>query len=330
MNESPIKDKRILVTGGAGVIGRELLKLLILQGGNILSADRCALPKGDWREVHHIQKDLAEESLDELRDFHPQMVFHLAAAFERSAETPEFWRTNWRDNVLLSHRITQLAKEMPSVETFVFASSYLIYSPALYLSEILRNDVTSLKEDDPIEPRNLCGAAKYYTEREINFVKGILNRSFRTVHARIFRVYGCGSRDVISRWVRAALLGKEIEIYNKENRFDFIFARDVAEGLLKLSEAPDAEGPVNLGSGVARSIQEVLALLPGLQSRPLQISDLGNKESFEASCANLMRLKHLTGWAPSIDLARGIKIVTEFEKNRAIAEIAREEENIEK
>lgn len=316
MNASPMESKRILVTGGAGVIGRELLRMLIMRGATILSVDRRALPDGDWQRVSHIEKDLADGSLDEVREFQPQIVFHLAAAFERSSESPEFWSVNWRDNVLLSHRVVQLAAELSSTETFVFASSYLAYWPTPYLSETLRPDAVCLKEEDPIGPRNLCGAAKYYTERELSFVKAVLDRSFRTIHARIFRVFGCGSQDVISRWTRAALRGKGIEVYNKDNRFDFIFARDVAEGLARLSETPNAEGPVNLGSGVARSIRELIAALTSSCPLPLKISDAGVREPFEASCADMVRFKQLTGWAPAIDLRNGIRMVAEFEEGR--------------
>ena len=315
MKESLIKDKRVLVTGGAGVIGRELLKLLIGKGASILSVDRQPLPKGDWAGVLHIQKDLAKDSLDELHDFQPQIIFHLAASFERSKESPEFWDINWHDNVLLSHRIVDLAKEMPDLEVLVFASSYLVYSPSLYLSPSFR-DVTYLKEDDHIVPRNLCGAAKYYTEKEIEFVKEVFNLSFRAIHARIFRVFGCGSRDVISRWIRAALSDQEIEVYNRQNRFDFIFAADVAEGLLKLVENSNAYGSINLGSGAARSIQEVLDCI-GENISQLRIRDLGIKEPFEASCADLTRLKQMTGWTPPTRLEEGIKMIIEFEQNSA-------------
>jgi carbamoyl-phosphate synthase large subunit len=322
---SSIKGKRVIVTGGAGVIGRELLKLLIEKGVSIVSVDRYPLPKGDWSGVSHVQKDLATDSLDELRDFQPQIIFHLAAAFEKSKESPEFWNTNWHDNIVLSHRIAGLTKELPNLEVFLLASSYLVYSPSLYLSPSLPDDVVYLKEDDFIAPRNLCGAAKYYTEGEIEFVKGGLNPSLRTVYARIFRVYGCGSRDVISRWARAALFGQGIEVYNKQNRFDFVFARDVAEGLLRLAQSHDAEGPVNLGSGVTRSIQDILNLLvecvPMAQSR---IQELGTREPFEASCADLTRLRRLTGWVPSTELEEGIKIIIDFEHGIAGQEIAYE------
>lgn len=325
MAQVSLKDRKVLVTGGAGVIGRELLTRLIKKSAKILSLDRYPLPEENEDGVFHIQRDLAADGLNEVCDFQPQIVFHLAAAFERSEESSEFWSINWRDNVMLSHRIVELIKDMPDLEVFVFASSYLIYLPSLYLSTSLRDEAVCLQEDDLIAPRNLCGAAKYYTEREINFVRDTLNPSLRTVHARIFRVYGCDSRDVISRWVRAALSGQEMEVYNRQNRFDFIFAGDVAEGLLRLAESPDASGPVNLGSGVARSIQDVLiSVAKYVSPAKSRVKDLGTREYFEVSCANLARLKQLTGWVPAVDLKKGIEIIVEFEKRRARQETAYE------
>lgn len=315
MKRNSVRGKRAIVTGGAGVIGRELLKLLIKKRASILSVDRNPLSEDNWDGVAHIQRDLAADSLDELRDFEPQIIFHLAAAFERSKESPAFWKTNWHDNALLSHRIVELAQETASLEACVFASSYLIYSPSLYLSSVLQDNVVCLKEKDPVEPRNLTGAAKYYTERELEFVREFARPSLRGVYARIFRVYGCGSKDVISRWIRDALSSKVIEVYNKENRFDFIYAGDVAEGLLRLAENPDAQGPINLGSGIAWSIQELLAILAEHGStKTMKIQDLGKTEHFEASYADLTRLKQLTGWIPTTDFRKGINILVKSEQ----------------
>ncbi len=315
--KSLLKNKRVLVTGGAGVIGRELLKLLIKEEANVLSVDRSPLREQDWRGILHLQKDLAVDPMVDLRDFQPQIVFHLAAAFERSKESPEFWDTNWHDNVVLSHRIIDLLKEAPDLEAMVFASSYLVYSPSLYLSPSWRDEAIFLKEDDPVAPRNLCGAAKFYTEREIDFVKEVLNPSLRIAHARIFRVYGCGSKDVISRWIRAALSGQQLEVFNAPNRFDYIFAGDVAEGLLRLAGISEDAGSINLGTGRARSVQEVLSILaeriPTVKSK---IRDHGLQDHLEASCADTTKLKQLTGWTPTIDLEKGMRSVIEFEEKR--------------
>ena len=58
----------------------------------------------------------------------------------------------------------------------------------------------------------------------------------------------------MSRWVRAALDGEPIAVYHAENRFDYIFSADVAEGLVRLSVSPRAAGIINLGSGNARPV----------------------------------------------------------------------------
>jgi nucleoside-diphosphate-sugar epimerase len=315
---SSVKGKRVIVTGGAGIIGRELLKRLGQQGASVFSVDRMPLPDGEWPGVTHLQQDLATAVLDELRGFQPQIIMHLAAAFERSEESPEFWETNWHDNTLLSHRIADMTMDMAGLETFVFASSYLNYAPSLYMMPEPTGDTAYLKESDTVSPRNVCGASKYYTERELKFIKDVYRPSLRTLSARIYRVYGCGSKDVISRWVRAALAGDTIEVYNRENRFDYIYAGDVAEGLLRLAESAEAEGPVNLGSGRARSVAEVLDILAKLlpESRE-KMKDLGSQAPFEASCADLAMLKRYCEWSPPTSLEDGIKTLTAYEQNRA-------------
>ncbi len=261
VNKYLLKNNRILVTGGAGVIGLQLLKILCEKDVEILSIDRYPLPNDKYEKVIHLQKDLSKNDLSEIKKFKPNIIFHLAASFERSKESSEFFNKNWRDNILANHKILDIVKSIPDLKVFVFASSYLVYSPKLYLSKSVKENVKCLKEEDLKEPRNITGAAKFYTEKEIDFVKEYFNPQLRTIYARIYRVYGCGSNDVISRWIRDILMGKPIKVYNKQNRFDFIFSSDVAKGLVKLTESSIEEGPVNLGSGKARSISEVLKVL---------------------------------------------------------------------
>jgi len=143
-----ISNKRVLVTGGAGVIGQELIRLLVPKRAHILSIDRFPLPEM-FDSVSHLQKDLSTDRLDEILDFHPQLIFHLAAAFERSKESQGFWPVNWTDNIILSHRILDVAKHIGGLETFVFASSYLVYSPLLYLSKTIPQQAVCINENDP-------------------------------------------------------------------------------------------------------------------------------------------------------------------------------------
>ena len=309
--------KRVAVTGAAGVIGRELLFRLVDQGTEILSLDRVPLAAELASRVNHVQVDLAFGGMEEISKFEPDIVYHLAAAFERSVEEPEFWDANFNDNILVSHRLHELLRNLSGVSTYVFASSYLLYQPELYLFDRPPGAPRKLKESDPLSPRNLCGSAKYYAEREITFLRNVDQLPLRSVSARIYRVYGRGSRDVISRWVRALLQGRSIEIYNPENAFDYVFASDVAEGLMRLAGTPAAQGPVNLATGRARSIQEVVEIVKGyVNQRNVSLHWMGSTSPFEASAADTSRLKTLTGWVPQTDLENGVKEVIQFERTR--------------
>jgi carbamoyl-phosphate synthase large subunit len=306
----------VLVTGGAGVIAGELLAQLSRVGATVLSVDHLPLaapPAG----VEHLQGDLAKMDLEPLATFGPEHVLHLAATFERSHESPEFWAENWNDNVVASHRITELAERSGGIETFTFASSYLVYDPRQYLREAAPTAAFSLDEEARLLPRNLCGAAKLYAEAEIEFQRRVRGLGFRSVRARIYRVYGRGSRDVVSRWVRAALAGEPIDVYHSENRFDYVFAGDVAEGLLRLVAAPAAEGVVNLASGRARPVSDVIAAIEAATGRRITARSRDVDEPFEASQADVTRLRALTGWAPDTSLEDGVRLLVDFERGRA-------------
>ena len=106
-----------------------------------------------------------------------------------------------------------------------------------------------------------------------------------------------------------------------ENRFDYIFSRDVAEGLAVLAEREGAQGVINLGSGNARSIQDAIKILAASTGRKLKLQYKAGSELFERSCADLAKLKKVTGWAPPTNLEEGIKRIVDFEQKKAGAYI---------
>ena len=188
----------------------------------------------------------------------PHVLIHLAATFERSVETPDFWQENYQHNVQLSHHLCDVFAATRA-RKLIFASSYLVYDPRLYLYPDAQSGARPLVETDAVDPRNLCGAAKYFHEHELQFMaRSLPDRDF--INARIFRGYGRGSRDVISRWVRELLLNRPIDVYRSEGMFDFIYADDSAEALLRLVRVT-GNHTVNVATGRARRVAEVLDVL---------------------------------------------------------------------
>ena len=309
------KNKKVIITGGAGVIGQALIEKLLEKGAIIRCFDIVPKPSDFSQGVEYSQGDLAELNPLEFTSFDPNAIFHLAATFERTEEDADFWEFNFNNNVLLSHKVIDASKFCKNLKKFVFASSYLVYDEKLYLSE-KPGDAVALKEDSAKNPRNICGAAKYYTEKELEFIDNFEECAFSKISARIFRVYGRNSRDFISRSVRAALNKEPIDLFLKENSFDYIFADDVAEGLIRLAESEIDKGILNLGTGKSRKIKDAMIAIQK-EFPDLKINEKEKKQGlYEESLADMNEFEKATGWVPETDLEKGIEKLIQYEVSK--------------
>lgn len=309
------KDKRVFVSGGAGVIGNVLVDKLYKQGAKVFVGDLKSKPAHWPKEITYRQGDLNYITLEELEHFDPQFFFHLAATFERSIETYNFWDENYQHNIKLSHHLITCLKDSKSLKKVVFASSYLIYNPELYSFTHPAEQPVRLREDAPIYPRNLTGVAKLLHEVELHFLSEANLQKCEIAIARIYRSYGKNSRDVISRWIGSLIKGESLNVYGKEGMFDYIYADEVAEGLIKIATNP-VTGIVNLGRGRARRVEEVLRILKNYFP-DMKIVETATEIPFEASEANMERCKALTRWTPGKDLEDVIPEIIEYQKSHS-------------
>ena len=315
--------KRLFISGGAGVIGQEMVRRLATLPADIqvLVGDIKPRPADFPARFQYRQGDLNFLTEQEIGAFGPDLFIHLAATFERSTETYGFWEENFQHNVLLSHHLMTVQKDLPSLRRVVFASSYLIYDPALYNFAEVPAQARSLREDDPILPRNLTGMAKLAHEIELRFLQTFRAGQFSTVCPRIYRGYGRNGRDITSRWVRMLLAGEEITVYGAESYFDYLYAADTAEGLLRLAAAETVAGIINLGTGRARRVSDVVEVLqqnfPGLRARYVA-SDI----PFEASEADMTLWSSRIDWLPPTTLEVAIPEIIAYERARAAAPAA--------
>lgn len=309
-----MNSKRIFISGGAGVIGLEMIPRLVKRGATVIVGDLKSRPKEFAPSVIYRQGDLNTLTSEELSQYDPHVFIHLAATFERSAESYEFWGENYWHNVHLSHHLMTLVKDLKSLQRVIFASSYLIYDPALYQFGEVTDNAVDLCESDPVLPRNLVGAAKFSHEIELRFIDQFRSGQFTTACARIFRGYGRNSRDVISRWVRDLLKGKSITVYRPEGLFDYIYAADSAEGLIRLAECGE-QGIINLGTGRARRVQDVVDILR--QHFPEMVANIVDSDiPFEASQADMNHYQSSVGWRPAYSLETAIPEIIEYERQK--------------
>jgi len=308
-----LKGKRVFISGGNGVIGKELVDLLFKEGAILFVGDLKPRPLSWSSKIKYRQGDLNYITKEELEDFAPEYFFHLAATFERSVETYDFWYENHKHNTSLGTHLMTVLKDSPTLKKIINCSSYLIYDPKLYYFETPSQEAYSLKEDDPIYPRNLTGVAKLQHEIELRFLEGFNSEKYKSVSARIYRSYGKNSRDIVSRWIRMLLNNETLTVYKKEGLFDYVFAGDVAEGLLRLAATKEAEGVFNLATGKAQPVSRILEVLkkyfPEMKTIEKDI-DI----PYEGSEANMDKYEKVMGWKPQHTFADTIPHMIEFEK----------------
>lgn len=316
-------DKIILVTGSSGLIGTDLvINLLDLKIKKIICVDLKKKPKQfENNKIEYYQKDVNDLDIEFMKKLNPEIIFHLAATFERTKETLEFWKESFENNVKLSNHVGTICKNLPNLERVVFTSSYLIYNSYLYTFDKPQINPVIINEDTPILPRNICGAAKLLHEVELNYFSHFEDFKFTCVTPRIFRVFGpgeCGrlGGTIINRWINSLLDNEEkpLTVFAKEGIFDYIYSKDIAFSLILLA-ASKHNGVINIGKGEGRKISEVLDILKSHFPR-LKYNEVESNIKYEACQANMDKFFDVTGWKPDTNLEKGIKYCIDIIKSK--------------
>ena len=312
-NLEKLNNKNIFISGGAGIIGKHLVQKLIDINANLLVGDIKKCPKNFIGKVKYLRKDLNKLKKKELKNFKPDVFIHLAATYERTQETKEFFENNFHNNIKLSNYLITIISKIKSIKKIIFASSYLVYSSDLYLNKKNKKPY-KLHETSSLNPRNLIGAAKLYHESELKFLSNFRS-DISITSARIFRGYGLGSRDIISRWIRDLIKKKEINIYGISSSFDFIYCKDTAESILKMINLSHKFKIVNVGFGQSIKINDILKIF-NLEFKNIKKNKVNGNQLIENSCADISFIKKKMKLNLRYSIKKGIREIIEYEKKR--------------
>jgi UDP-glucose 4-epimerase len=288
---------RVLVTGGAGFIGRRVVRALLAAGHPVTVADHAPHPDPAVRSVPGdlCDPEIAARAVTQ----HTGTIIHLAAVTSvlRTVDDPV---SAYRMNVDATARLLELAREN-EVGTFLLASTNAV-----------TGDVggSVITEQTVLRPLTPYGATKAAAEMLLNAYTA--SYGIGGAALRFSNVYGPGmaAKDsFIPRLMRAARDGTGVQVRGDGSmRRDVVHVDDVVQGIFKAWQAGHT-GPLILGSGISVSVNEMVETARRVTGAPIPVEYVpaGGGE-MPAVVLDISAIRAL-GYAPTFDLEAGLATV---------------------
>lgn len=300
---------RVLVTGGAGFIGSQLLLRLLPVSEHITVIDDCStsrrenVPVSDritFHEMSYVNEELLEQVLPGTTH-----IFHLACRnLVMSAENmDDDFHVNLYGGYLLLQKAMHLC---PDLQRFVYTSTASVYGNAEQFPTPENWYQTSVP----------YAASKFSMEHycQVYFRMHQLPISV----LRLSNVYGPGQLTtnpycgVVAKFFEEAELEKPFTIFGDgTNTRDYTYIDDAIDALMAAGVHPEAIGKVfNVGTGVETSVMELAEHIsriagqsePAISWHPKRKVDIVRRRSLDAGL-----LRSTLGWEPQVNLASGLR-----------------------
>lgn len=307
---------KTLVTGGAGFIGSNLVRLLLENGhqvtvlDNLLSGYRNNLDP--FPQVEFFEGDVRDADFLNRCANGVEVIFHLAASVgnTRSIEHPI---DDAEINVLGTLRVLEAARHN-GVRKVVFSSSAGIFGELKTLP---------IREDHPVEPDSPYGATKLCAEK-LCLVYAKLY-SLEAICLRYFNVFGVNQRfdaygNVIPIFAHRMLHGEPVVIFGDgEQTRDFVNVRDVAQANYKAGISRGVSGAFNIASSTRVTINKLVQLMIDASGiHPVVEHGPPRKGDVLHSLADVSAAKKGFGFEPCVTLEEGLKEYMDWAKKEMV------------
>jgi len=294
----------VLVTGGAGFIGSNLVDKLIKDNYKVVMVDDLSTGKSENinKDVIFHKVDISdyETLLNKLSGYSFKYIFHVAAKarIQPSFEHPQKY---FQTNVVGTFNLLEFARKV-NPDKFVFVSSSSIYGD------------TGLEFDAPMaetlgyNPSSHYAYQKMYGELMVKQYHKMYG--LKCIAVRPFNVYGerqlldGAYAAVVGIFLCQAEKGTALTIVGdgKQKR-DFTYVQDIVEGLIKGAQSVIIDGKAyNLGTGNNYSVQELADWISDYQEYvPVR------KGEYDYTLANNLNARTDLGWNPSDDLKEWVE-----------------------
>lgn len=303
--------RRVLVTGGAGFIGSNLVRALLERGDTVRVLDNFAT--GFRENLEGLDVELVEGELRSYERVHNatrgvEIVFHLGAmgSVPRSVQDP---LTSSAVNVEGTLNVLLAARD-EGVRRVVFSSSTSVYGSTRHLPT---------SESEPPDPISPYGVAKLAAERYcVSFSR--VYESFETVVLRYFNVFGPRQSPfsqyaaVVPLFVTAISRGEPVTIFGDgEQSRDFTYVTNVVDATIRGADADGASGHIfNVASGAPVSVSRIADVIGELLDKPVERRFLPPRAGdIRDSWADVSAAREVLGWEPRVSVEEGLRLTVE-------------------
>lgn len=294
---------KVLVTGGAGFIGSNLVRQLLNDDMDVVVLDNLSTGTADNLDdcpVQWVHGDVRDAAIVERAAQGCGTIFHLAAAVgnTRSIADPA---TDSQVNVLGTVNVLEAARKL-AVRKVVYSSSAAIFGEPRALP---------IATDHPTHPDSPYGVSKLAGEKLCQAYTRL--HGLETICLRYFNVYGVNQHfdaygNVIPIFVERLLDDRELVVYGDgcQTR-DFVNVQDVVRANVLAARAREVSGVFNIGSGKAVTIRELTALLQKVAGRSVPIRFVAQRPGdVMNSQADIREAVSILGYRPSVNLTEGL------------------------
>ncbi len=303
-----MRQRTVLVTGGAGFIGSHLVDRYVELGHRVVVVDD--LTTGHLRNLNKAAKfyhtSITQPAVEEIfQREQPQVVNHHAAQISVADSV----RDPLKDaaiNIQGTLRLVELSRSY-GVDRFIFSSSGgTIYGEP---------ERTPCDESHPVNPLSPYALSKFAAEAYLELYRKTFRLNYVTL--RYGNVYGPrqdphGEAGVVAIFIRAMLEGGQPRIFGTgEQERDFVAVSDVVEANMLAMEK--GSGAYNVGTGVGTSINRIFELLKGITGyRWNQVTAPARRNEVFRISLDSSRLRRELGWEPALSLEDGLAATVEY------------------
>jgi nucleoside-diphosphate-sugar epimerase len=304
----------VLITGVSGFLGRHIPRCVLESGASVHTVGRTPWPeKADGVTFHNIDLLSADAAaFEKISEIGADTLVHVAWCTEPGAYWTSIDNLRW------------LAASLQLVHAFVQGGGRRIVVAGT-CAEYDWSYHTLIERQTPLDPSTLYGQAKAALHKTLASYSEAHNISFAWGH--IFFPYGPHEKRsrLLSDLIFSLLNGIPMAVSEGRQIRDFLHVADAAAAIVKLAES-DVQGPVNIASGDARPLRDIIAMVARETGRA-DLVQYGARPPIpnDPPClaASVSRLRNEVGFNPHYGLEEGIKFTVDWWRSAIASSLVR-------